>query len=137
VLAVGPCFTHNEYGQSRNSALTQSGRGHLVTVPDPVTAHAYRDILDRLLDQAGAARPVRIEGTQGQPIWGVNLRAVEDKGKLLVHLLNLSREPHQVRLLMKPAPKHALNLITGKQVEFPLTLSPLEPTLLTLDPEPR
>ena len=133
-MTVGQCFTQDEYGRVRQQALVPSGRGRLVTYPDPLTAHAYRDILDRLIDQAGVARPVRIAGAHGEPVWGVNVRAVEQNGRLLVNLLNLSREPRPVRLVMKPAAKHARNIIDGKEIEFPFTLAPLEPVLLALEP---
>ena len=134
VLTVGRCFTHDEYGRVRKQALVQSGRGRLVTCPDSLTAHAYRDIIDHLLDQAGAARPVRIEGAHGEPVWGVNVRVVEENGRLLVNLLNLSREPRRVQLVTRPAAKHALNLMDGKEIEFPFALAPLEPVLLALKP---
>ena len=134
VMAVGPCFTQDEHGHVRKQALVASGRGRLVTYPDSLTAHAYREILDRLLDQTGAARPAQIEGDHGEPVWGVNVRAVETDGRLLVNLLNLSREPRRVQLVTKPAAKHALNLMDGKQIEFPFTLSPLEPVVLALGP---
>lgn len=132
VMTVGPCFTHDEYGRVRQHALVASGRGRLVAYPDPLTARAYREILDRLLDQSGAARPVRIEGAHGEPVWGVSVRAVKANGRLLVNLLNLSREPRQVRLVTKPSARRAFNLMDGKEMEFPFTLSPLEPVLLEL-----
>ena len=132
VMTVGQCFTHDQYGRPRKDALVASGRGRLVNYPEPLTAHAYRDVLDRLLDQAGAARVVRIEGPHGEPVWGVNVRAVEANGRLLVNLLNLSREPRRVQLVTKPSARRALNLMDGKEIEFPFTLSPLEPTLLAL-----
>jgi hypothetical protein len=132
VMKVGQWFTYNEYGRPRKDALVASGSGRLVSYPEPLTARAYRDVLDRLLDQAGAARLVRIEGPHGEPVWGVNVRAVERDGRLLVNLLNLSREPRRVQLVTKLSTKRPLNLIEGKEVEFPLTLSPLEPTLVAL-----
>ncbi|MBI2924713.1 MAG: beta-galactosidase [Verrucomicrobia bacterium] len=135
VMTVGRCFTHDEYGRDRQQALVASGLGRVVNYPEPLTARAYREILDRLLDQAGAARPVRIEGAHGEPVWGVNVRAVEQSGRLLVNLLNLSREPRQVRLLTKPAAARALNLTNGTEIEFPFTLVPLEPALLAVKPQ--
>ena len=132
VMTVGHCFAHDQYGRPRKAALVASGRGKLVSYPEPLTARAYRDVLDRLLDQAGAARLVRIEGTHGEPVWGVNVRAVEREGRLLVNLLNLSQEPRSVQLLTKLSAKRALNLMDGQEVEFPFTLSPLEPMLLAL-----
>ena len=77
-------------------------------------------------------RVVQIEGPHGEPVWGVNVRAVETDGRLLVNLLNLSREPRRLQLVTKPSAKRALNLMDGKEIEFPFTLSPLEPTLLAL-----
>ncbi len=134
VMTVGQCFTHDQYGRPRKAALVASGRGRLVSYPDPLTAHAYRDVLDHLLDQAGATRLIRIEGAHGEPVWGVNVRAVESSGQLLVNLLNLSREPRRVQLATNPLIKRALNLMNGKEIEVPFTLSPLEPTLLALPP---
>jgi hypothetical protein len=134
VMAVGPCFTRDEYGRNRKVGLVASGRGRLVTFRDPLTARAYRDTLDRLLDETGVARPVRLEGSQGEPIWGVCVRAVEADGGLLVNVLNLSRETRQVRLVSGPASNHAVNLMDGREIEFPLSLPPLEPILLALRP---
>ena len=132
VMTVGQCFTQDQYGRPRKDALVASGSGRLVSYPEPLTAHAYRDILNHLLDQAGASRAVRIEGPHGEPVWGVNVRAVEANGRLLVNLLNLSREPRRVQLVTKPSARNALNLMDGKEIEFPYTLSPLEPALLAL-----
>jgi hypothetical protein len=132
VLTVGPCFTHDEYGRKRSASLAQSGRGRLVAHADPLTAHSYRDLLDRLLDEAGVGRPARLERLHGKPIWGVNLRSVEHDGKLLVHLLNLSHESQQVQVSTKPAHQRALNLMDGKQINFPFSLPPLEPALLAI-----
>ena len=132
VLTVGRCFTQDEHGRGRKQGLFQSGRGRLVAYPDALTAHAYREVLDRLLEQTGAVQSVRIEGAHGEPVWGVNVRTAEHNGLLLVNLLNLSRSQKAVRFVTNPAADHALNLIDGKKVEFPLTLSPLDPVLLVL-----
>jgi hypothetical protein len=130
--SLGQRFTHDEYGRIRQHALVASGRGRLVKYPESLTPRAYRDILNRLLDQAGAERTVRLEGAHGEPVWGVNVRAVETEGRLLLNLLNLSREPRRVQLVTKPSASHAVNVMDGNQIEFPLTLSPLEPALLAL-----
>ncbi len=132
VLTVGPCFTSDEYGRVRSRGLVQSGRGRLVAYPDPLSPRAYRDILNRLLEQAGVQPLVRIEGAHHEPRWGVNVRAVEHNGKLLVNLLNLSRETQEVRMVMNASVQPALSLIDGKEVEFPLNIPPLAPVLLAL-----
>ncbi len=135
VMTVGQCFTHDEYGHQRSPALVRSDFGKWAAYPDPLTPRAYRDILDRLLDDMAVAPPVRLTGAHGEPVWGVNVRTVRENGRLLVNLLNLSREPRQVQLVMRPAITHAVNLIDGKKVEFPLTLSPMDPVLLSLKPK--
>ena len=132
-MTVGPCFTHDEYGRPRNHRLFQSGRGRLLAHSDTLTSGAYRDVIDRVVEQAGSVRAVRIEGAHGEPLWGVNLRAVEHNGKLLVSILNLSRETREVRLLTRSATMHAFDLIAGKEIESPLTITPLEPVLLSLN----
>ena len=103
--------------------------------PDPLSARAYRDILEGLLERTGASVQVRLEGAHGEPVWGVNMRAVQHKGKLLVHLLNLSREPAAVRLVSQRSFKDALNLIDGNRIEFQMTVRPLEPVLIELTPD--
>src|ERR1043166_4927057 len=133
LMTVGNCFTRDEYGRARSHGLVQSGRGRLVSYPDPLSPPAYRDILDHLLDQARVRPTVHIRGPHGEFLWGINVRAVEHKGKLLVNLLNLSREAQDVRFTTKPATKSALNLLDGKAVELPFTLPPLDPALLSLE----
>ncbi len=130
VMTVGSCCARNEYGRLRAHALVESGKGKLISYPDPLTPQTYRDILQRLLDRVGANGPIRLEGSHGESVWGVSCRAVPYKGKLLIHLLNLSREPRTVRTAGRSGIKQALNLIDGKRIEFPITLQPLEPVLL-------
>jgi hypothetical protein len=130
VMTVGSCLTRDEYGRRRQQTLVATGRGRLVAYPDPLTARAYREILDRLLDEARVMRPVRIEGSQGERIWGVNVRAVETDGRILANVLNLSRIAQRVRFVATPGTRHVLNLMDGKPLELPFTLRPLEPMLL-------
>ncbi len=129
VMTVGPCFSHNEYGKRREMGLVQKGAGRLILYPDSLSPNAYRDILVRLLDSPGIARPVRLEGEHGEPVWGVNLRSVEYEGKRLTSLLNLSREAKTVRLVAAKPFSGAVDAITGKEIYNSLTLTPMEPVL--------
>ncbi len=133
VMLVGSCFTHDEYGKSRKQRLVRAGSGKLAVYPDALSPYAYRDILGGLLDETGAARPIRLEGLYGEPLWGVNLRSVDYGGKRLVSLLNLSRGPQTVRLITKAPIQHARDLIADKETRIPLTLASMEPVLLLLD----
>lgn len=133
VMIVGPCFTHDEYGRSRKHGLEQAGSGRLVVYPDALSPNAYRDILGDLLDEIGVVRPVRLEGSYKEPVWGVNLRAVQYQGKMLVNLLNLTREPKQVCLIMNPPVRGGMDLITNQECRFPFQAIPMEPVLIALD----
>ena len=133
VMTVGGGFTHDEYGQIRLRTPRATGEGRLVAYPDPLTPQAYRDILDRLLDETGCTRLVRIEGPHGEPIWGVNVRAVEYNGKLLVNLINFLRQPQEIALVGGKPDQKAVNLFDNSDVQFPLALAPLDPVLLAID----
>jgi len=132
VMTVGACFTHDEYGRPREKGLEAAGEGRLVAYPDPLTPRAYREILDRLLDQAGCERPVRLRGEYGEPVWGVNLRSAIRGDQRLVSLVNYGRMTQQVVLDAAEPPVGAVDVLTQKDVSFPLALPPLEPVLLAL-----
>jgi len=127
VLAVGDCFANDQHGHARMERLRQAGAGRLVSLPYPLSSRAYREILDTLLDESGAHRPIRLEGEYGEPVWGVNLRTAERDGKLLVNLINFSRDEKRVRLVRTQSIGEATNLFTQQLIQFPLTLKPLDP----------
>jgi len=133
VMAVGSCFTHDEYGHARQGGLEQEGNGRLVVYPDPLTPQAYRDILNGLLEATHCARPVRLNGVYGEPTWGVNLRAVEHDGKLLASLINFTRDAKRIVLETEAPIRRAVNLFDNTDVAMPLTVEPLEPVLLELE----
>ena len=133
VMTVGACFTHDEYARPRVSALVQSGEGRLIAYPDPLSPEAYRGILDRLLDAAQCPRPVRVTGAYGEPVWGVNLRAVKHEGRWLVSLLDLTHAERVVSLRMDAPVQRMVNLFDQTEVTAPLTLAPLEPVLLSVE----
>jgi len=133
VMTVGECFTHDEYGRPRNKALEQTGDGRLLRYPDPLTPRAYREILDRLLDEAECERPVRLRSPHGEPVWGVNLRTAEGEGKRLVSLVNFGRLEQQVVLETAGPIRRAVDVLTDRDVSFPLVVRPLDPMLLALE----
>lgn len=129
VMTIGQCLGHDEYGRKRASGLEQSGRGRLIAYPDAMTPRAYREILDGLLTKTGAIRPVRLEGLNREPVWGVNVRAVRRNGNLLVSLVNFARDPKRVVLRSPTRLGKATDLLTGRAISFPLTIKPLDPML--------
>ncbi len=135
LVTVGECFTHDEYGRARSEKLERKGSGRLVEYPGRITARVYREILDGLLDETGCNRPVRMKGEHGEPVWGVNLRAVERDGKWLVSLVNFGRREQTVTLHADAPIASAFSLVEGTEVALPITLTPLEPMLLSLQPD--
>jgi len=133
VLATGRCFTKDEYGRPRAHGLVQSGRGHLVTRANQMSPLDYREVINRLAEEAMIRRPLRIEGDDDKPVWGVNLRTTMANGRLLANLLNLSRKPQVLRLTTKRGVKRVLNLVDGREQVTPFTLSPLDPKLLAVE----
>jgi len=131
VMAIGSCFTRDEYGRPRKTTLHTAGTGRLVSYPSPLTPNAYRDILDGLLTETQCERPARIEGAHGEPVWGVNARSVKDKDRTLVSLINLAWEPACVTFREASGLGPIADLISGGNVEFPVTLTPLRPMLLS------
>lgn len=131
VMAIGECFTHDEYRRLRKTALHTAGTGRLVSYPSPLSPHAYRDILDGLLSETQCERPVRIEGAHGEPVWGVNVRAVTEGDRTLVSLLNLSWETVCVTFKNAKGLRPMTDLVSGQEVQLPVTLTPLRPMLLT------
>jgi len=134
VVEVGECFTHDEYGRSRNRPGAANGVSGAHVLEGGQTARAYGDALLRLLDSAGCSRDTTLSGHHGKPVWGVNLRAVPYQGRLLVSLVNFSKEKQTISVNSTRYKGLATNLLTGKAVRFPLQLEPLDPVLLSIAP---
>jgi len=132
VMMVSSCFTHDQYGLPRGRRLEPAGHGRLVVYPDPLTARAYREIFNGLLDAAGAQRTVRISGPHGESIWGVHVRTATWKGSRLVALVSFSRRDQTIQLAVGRPIDRAVNLFDNADVTLPLTLAPLEPVLLSI-----
>ena len=133
VVTVADCFTRDEYGRPRTEGLKQGGQGRLTVYPDRLTPRGYRAILDGLMDAAGCERPVRISGPHGEPVWGINLRTVEREGKRLASLVNYGRSDQAIVLHGARPVEQAVDILNQRQVEFPLTVRPLDPVLLSFD----
>ena len=130
VATTGACFTRDEYARPIDHRLEANGHGRLVAYPRPLTPYAYRDVLSGLLDEAGVARPLRLAGAHGEPVWGVNMRSTQWDGRMLINLANFTRHSQQVKFKSSRPIREAVNLFTNEKVHFPVTLPPLEPVLL-------
>ena len=132
-MTVGDCFTRDPYGRPRARRLRQEGAGRLVTFPGPLSPLEHRRRIDGLLDTIGADRAVRIVGTDGQPVWGVHLRATRQERGALVALVNFLHRPQTVDLEVGESVKRVVNLFDNTEVTLPLTLDSLDPVLLSIE----
>ena len=133
VLLTGECFTHDMHGRPRDERLSQTGSGHLISYSRRLTSRAYREILDDLLDLSGCVRPVRLKGKYGEPVWGVNLRTVQDGSRRLVNLVNYGRHTQIVMLETEPPYDSIVDLFGNQTIDLPLVVRPLDPVLLALE----
>ncbi|MFA6241248.1 MAG: beta-galactosidase, partial [Candidatus Hydrogenedentales bacterium] len=132
LIVTSDSFGFDEYARPRSTRLAASDPTHLRVYTGPLSARAYREILDGALDMTGADRPVRVEGPHGEALWGVNLRAAKHEGNLLVSLVNLTREPKTICLRTTAVLEEARDLLADAPVTFPLTLAPLDPVLIAV-----
>lgn len=133
VLAGGECFTHDEYGRARQQGLVQAGSGRLVAYPRRLSACAYGELADALMDNAGCRRPVRLRSKFDERLWGINLRTVEQDGKQLVSLVNYGRAAFDVNLKTERRIARVFDVLGGYETVLPRAVKPLDPVLLSIE----
>lgn len=121
---------YDEYGKERKTADFIKEDSYLTGS----TPEDYAPQLDRMLDEVGIQRSVRIVGKDGKPVWGVELRTALHKNKHIVYLINLTRQPVEVELKAKDGVRRSRDLIADKPIKLkgPLILEPRKPMLLQL-----
>lgn len=130
LLCVGDCFTHNEYGHVREARLAVGGAGTLLHYPAPLSARAYREILDHAMDEAGCVRELRLRDTHGAPVWGVNARTARRDGRLLVSLINYAYDAKELTIETGTRIAGLRDVFHDVELELPLSLPPLAPALI-------
>ena len=130
LLAVGPCFTHDQANRPIATALadTPAGKGRIILRTAPENWDQYHRLGDELLAQAGVARPIRAVDAEGQPITGIELRTTLRNGRRLIYLINMNKAKATVSLQGLDRP--VVDLITARRIDWPYALSPLEVLLL-------
>ncbi|MBM3499357.1 MAG: hypothetical protein FJX74_11885 [Armatimonadetes bacterium] len=130
VALVGDCLRRNEYRREHRREITGPNVTRLApTRPEPLSRE-----LDARLTAAGVERPVRVLDASGAPVWAVECRSVRQGEALLCSLLNLRKEPVEVRLERDGRPVERWeDLIGGKSGTSALMrLEPRVPLLLRL-----
>ncbi|MCX7045696.1 MAG: beta-galactosidase [Candidatus Sumerlaeota bacterium] len=131
-VGEGDLLNRDEYGKARNPDLRAE------KIPFRYGPTSSRELWTHILAKAPAwnLRPaVELRGPDRQPVWGVEWRSAETSGGLVVNLCNYSNAPASVTIIRGGAPAPARDALSGKAVETPLTLAPLEIRLLRLTPE--
>lgn len=130
VLKVGENnLAYDQYHRPRDPGEPFAQSPKLVPQKDePATCQALRD----LLTQGGLALGDLRDADSGQPAWGVEFRIVPIGTKTLIPMINLNREPRNVKLPPSTG-RTAVDLLTGEPVKgATLRLEPMVPRLLEL-----
>lgn len=105
--------------------MARLGEGMIVRTPSGADAETTRRLGDILLTEAGVGRPLRVVGTDGEAVDGVEFRTVAASDRRLVYLINMNKAPVEVQLA--GASNSALHdLRTGRELSLPIVLQPLE-----------
>ncbi len=132
VARVGPPIPYDERGVSRHNVLRNTAKTVLVRGMNLPTE--YLHAMDAAI-VLGALPPIpRLINPYGYPIEGVRSRYVELDGEHYLYAVNLRKEAVICHLL---GPVQAgRDLIQGRDVQFPLSLKPLNPLLMRLEAPP-
>jgi hypothetical protein len=106
------------------------GRGHVYYVGAGLDAKDYAALLTAVARRHDVPLQPQALDAAGQPIWGIEARAVNHEGQPLVYLLNHTREPKDVTLPSSFAGS-ARDLISRRGITWPLRLEPLQPVLIS------
>ncbi|MCB9849345.1 MAG: beta-galactosidase trimerization domain-containing protein [Phycisphaerales bacterium] len=112
------------------------GTGHIYYSAIPLRPQGYARLLDAVLAEAGVARPVRVRGKRGEPVWGVEARCVRDGDDLLVYAINLLAAPVDVQIVAAQTVVGAHDLLANKPGDLTLHLDALETAILRLKVAP-
>ena len=98
------------------------GAGTIYYCATPLRPRGYAALLEAVFNEAGVDRPIRVKDDAGNNAWGVEVRACEYQGKMLVYAINLQREPVKIRLVSGTQP---ITTITNQDL---ITTKPLKPS---------
>jgi len=124
---VGDCFLLDEYLRERRE---QPSFGTPIDQPDD-TRELLRTFEQRL-PAWGVARRIRLVNEDGEPAWGVELRATRYRNRWVANICNHLWDPQMVRLLVDGKATTGTDLISGKVTGAEIVADPQVPMLVTL-----
>lgn len=128
--AEAEALKYDEYGRERNTDFLKA-----TFLLSGVTLQEKSAQFDKIMDEAGIERPVRILAKEGRKPWGVEARCAVKDGRKIVYLINLSRESVEVTVANKGKEEKMRELISNKElkIDAPLVLKPMAIMLLELN----
>jgi hypothetical protein len=131
-IRQGKPISYNPRGLSRQDSLTTSPRTILIRGMDSPTN--YLHALDAACSLDNAPPVPRPINASKYPMEEVRTQFVEHDGEAYLYAVNLRKTPESVHL---SGPYSAgMDIISGNRVEFPMTMNPIEPMLIRLEPLP-
>ncbi len=130
VVLIGDGLRRDQYRREHQREVS----GPNVARLEPARPEPLSQELDRLLTAAGVERPIRALDASGANAWAVECRGVPQDDAILCSLLNLRKEPLEVRLERDGKPVGPWEeLIEAKSgTTATLRLEPMVPLLLRL-----
>lgn len=135
-------LTRDPYGKEHNLAKIlpeadeverRLGKGRIRAEKTELSAHEQSRIIDRIIDEAGIVRSVRIQDTGRETSWGIEARVAEQGDALLLYLINMTRKPATISLKTSYEFTTLQNLVDDTISTPPFVLQPLDPMLLKMN----
>ncbi len=141
LVASGDTFSTDEYGRPRDrspligpndSGPCDVGQGKVWSLPAYTASTDYRDVLNDLLEAAGAARPLRITDELGRSIGGIHHLSYTDNDRIIAHVVSVADDERTIRLNTSGKITGVTNLIDGTPQGRLMEIEPLTPLLLEI-----
>ncbi|HTL30028.1 MAG TPA: beta-galactosidase [Tepidisphaeraceae bacterium] len=134
ILLLGnDCFTLSGYEKPRLHVPDLLPNSEVI--PYDVGKSSWRTLFTSLPPQiAKVVDPptVQLVDLTTQGLWGIEWECAQASGKTILNLCNYRFDPLAVGLVQKGSPVHAVDLLTGQEIDGQITLGPLEVRLLQL-----
>ncbi|HOD48633.1 MAG TPA: hypothetical protein PKJ78_01270 [Candidatus Hydrogenedentes bacterium] len=131
VVRSGRPAPYTPNGGSRHEVISQTDRTIFMRASDTPTV--YLQALDAAYEFGIFPSIPRTTNKYGYPLEGVKSRYTECEGQEYLYVINLRKEP--VRTYLFGGSRQGRDVIRGRDVRFPITLEPLDPMLIRLEPQ--
>ncbi|MFH1738166.1 MAG: beta-galactosidase, partial [bacterium] len=96
VILISPSLECDEMGHKRDASEDYFDCFTIIDIP--MTARAYREVLNNFLEEENLVPPVIPKGLHDEALWGIRCETAKIEDGYLVNLVNFTWEPQWVRL---------------------------------------